>query len=173
MPEAIENSIVNSDFADKDFADNDTAEVEQDESDQHEDDQSENVQTNLLDEIRISSVNDEILAAWREVDATLLTFPLGTDINIQRDDTGIDFTELEEDCYVNTDHGSLKDLSIKLGTYELPRFSCAAHKMNIAVRRAITSHKPLSKMLKKLSAFSAKIKHSIDLSKVHLSKKCC
>ena len=41
------------------------------------------------------------------------------------------------------------------------------------MRKAITSHKALSKMLAKLSKFSAKIKHSIDLSKVHLANQCC
>ena len=75
--------------------------------------------------------------------------------------------------YENRDHGSLRDLTIKLGTIELPRFSCAAHKMNIAVRKAILSHKPLSKMLRKLSKFAASVKHSINLSKIHLSNKCC
>ena len=45
--------------------------------------------------------------------------------------------------------------------------------MNIAVRKAILSHKPLSKMLGKLSKFAASVKQSINLFKIHLSNKCC
>ena len=43
--------------------------------------------------------------------------------------------------------------------------------MNIAVRTAIKSHNELSMLLKKLSKFASSIKKSIDLSRIHLSKK--
>ena len=44
--------------------------------------------------------------------------------------------------------------------------------MNIAVRTALKSHPGFSRMLKNLSKFAAKIKHSIDIMKIYLNKKC-
>ena len=42
-------------------------------------------------------------------------------------------------------------LVIFKGSNKLPRFSCSAHKMNLAVRAAIKSHAGLSRLLKNLS----------------------
>ncbi len=50
-----------------------------------------------------------------------------------------------------------KELSIKLGTSAIPRFSCANHKCNIAVRKAIRQHPALTVVLKKLSSYAGKI----------------
>ena len=47
-----------------------------------------------------------------------------------------------------------KELTIKLGNNEIPRFSCANHKCNIAVRRAIKQHNDLTAILKKLSSYA-------------------
>jgi len=167
LDEAVENILVNEDFADADLTNMDY------------EDQGENVQNaaveepSVLDQIRIDSVNEEIRQVWREISATTLCYSLASHVEIQRSEVETDFTELEETMYLSRNHGSLNNLNIKLGTNELPRFSCAAHKMNIAVRKAILSHKPLSKMLGKLSKFAASVKHSINLSKIHLSNKCC
>ena len=179
--------IVNDDFADHDFVDNDAdVDVDQENEEQDVGDQGNlnqeeldvaehDDEEDLLDQIRIDSVNREIHSTSNEFrDLPRLTYRVSSDPNTVRSETGVDFNQLDdEDMYENPNHGSLKDLKINLGTNELPRFSCAAHKMNIAVRRAITAHKPLSKILKKLSKFSAKIKHSINLSKVYLENKCC
>lgn len=34
----------------------------------------------------------------------------------------------------------IKYLNIKLGSSELPRFSCVSHKLNLAIRHAINNH---------------------------------
>ena len=44
--------------------------------------------------------------------------------------------------------------------------------MNLAVRAAIKSHPGLSRLLKVLSKFAAKIKKTIDIMKMFLNKKC-
>lgn len=44
----------------------------------------------------------------------------------------------------------IKELKINLGTNDLPRYSCACHKNNIAVRMAIKKHS-LAKNLRKLT----------------------
>ena len=68
--------------------------------------------------------------------------------------------------------GSLiKDLRIKLSSNYLPRFSCACHKINIAVRKAISSHPSLCKILRDLNIKNKKIRRSLKLSKVFRKKK--
>lgn len=52
---------------------------------------------------------------------------------------------------------------IELGTSKLPRFSCANHKCNIAVRLATKKHNDLSRVLRSLSKYAAKTKHSLSL----------
>ena len=49
------------------------------------------------------------------------------------------------------------------GSEDVPRFSCAAHKCNLGVRRAIDQHEPISALLKTLSE-----KHKIDWESVEI-----
>ena len=65
----------------------------------------------------------------------------------------------------------LRDLSIQLGSDTLPRFCCACHKNNIAVRRAINKDKSLPTVIKRLSAYSAKHKNSINRVKLSIKNK--
>ncbi len=51
---------------------------------------------------------------------------------------------------------TFEELSIKLGSSEIPRFSCANHKCNIAVRKAIKQHDHLTSILKKLSSYAGR-----------------
>jgi hypothetical protein len=61
--------------------------------------------------------------------------------------------------------------NINLGTNDCPRFSCACHKNNVAVRMAIKKSKPLCQVLRVLSAYAAKTKNSINLYKLNLKTK--
>ena len=54
-------------------------------------------------------------------------------------------------------------IKLNLGTDECPRFSCACHKNNIAVRWAIKNHTTLSRDLAKLSSYAGSVKNSINL----------
>ena len=60
---------------------------------------------------------------------------------------------------------------MELGTDKLPRYSCACHKNNIAVRWAINADKYLPRVLKNLSSYSAKHKNSINRNKLSIQKK--
>ena len=62
-------------------------------------------------------------------------------------------------------------LKLNLGTDDCPRFSCACHKSNIAVRWAIKNHPVFSRILDKLSSHSGSVKNSINLYKLNISKK--
>ena len=62
-------------------------------------------------------------------------------------------------------------MRIKLSSNYLTRFSCACHKINIAVRKAISSHPSLCKILRDLNIKNKKIRRSLKLSKVFRKKK--
>ena len=78
------------------------------------------------------------------------------------------------DLHYNTSNGNqiIKTLSIKVESNELPRFSCAAHKAEIAMRNAICRHASLVKMLATLSKYAGSVKHSINISKCFGEAKC-
>ncbi len=52
----------------------------------------------------------------------------------------------------------VKDLEIELGTSKLPRFQCACHKLNIAVRLAIEKSPEISEILKSLCCSNAQVR---------------
>jgi hypothetical protein len=70
---------------------------------------------------------------------------------------------------LDTNRAIIKELKINLGSNDLPRFSCACHKSNIAVRMAIKKHS-LAKKLKQLSKFAARTRRVIKLSRIHIKK---
>ena len=95
MDEAVENILVNEDFADADLTDMDN-------EDQGENEQSVTVEEpSVLDQIRIDSVNDEIRQAWREISTTTLCWPLARQVVFQRGEIDTNFGELEENMYEN------------------------------------------------------------------------
>ena len=65
----------------------------------------------------------------------------------------------------------IRDLRIKISSNYLPRFSCACHKINIAVRKAIASHDKLCNILRELNIKNKVIRRSIKLSKIFRKKK--
>ena len=66
----------------------------------------------------------------------------------------------------------IKNLSINIGESDLPRFSCACHKVNLAVRHSISRHSELCSILKKLNSTNAHIRRSIKLTQTFKEKKC-
>jgi hypothetical protein len=53
-----------------------------------------------------------------------------------------------------------------LGTSDLPRFSCACHKLNLSIRHALKSSPTLNDIIKAISQCRATVRKSIKLSKV-------
>ena len=81
------------------------------------------------------------------------------------------FNDTDEYSFKSRDSEPLKCFKINLGTAECPRFSCACHKCNIAVRMAIKKCPSLTRVLAKLSKYAGAVKNSINLYKLHISKK--
>ena len=63
-------------------------------------------------------------------------------------------------------------LKINSGADNIPRFSCANHKFNIAVRAAITVHIELTEILKNLNKANSSIRRSVSLNHAFKSEKC-
>ena len=63
------------------------------------------------------------------------------------------------------------ELKINLGTNELPRFSCACHKSNIAVRHAIASNQHFTAIASKLSRHSSTVKRTLHFIRTHLGQR--
>ena len=66
----------------------------------------------------------------------------------------------------------LKNLSIKLGSDELPRFSCANHKLNLAVRHAISMHPQFTEIIETLKSTISHIRRSIQTNRIFRINKC-
>jgi hypothetical protein len=63
-------------------------------------------------------------------------------------------------------------LNINLGSSELPRISCANHKLNLCLRTAIAKHKPLNINIRILNSYVNRIKRSIRLNDIFVNAKC-
>ncbi|CAF1029887.1 unnamed protein product, partial [Brachionus calyciflorus] len=90
------------------------------------------------------------------------------DINLQQEEI-YEFTELDE-LNLYTEEPIL-NLSIKIGSDDIARFSCACHKNKIAVRMSIRKNRSLENLLTTLSRYAARNKNSINNSKYFIQKK--
>lgn len=70
------------------------------------------------------------------------------------------------DFYDQTKGSSFERLVINLGSDELPRISCAAHKLNLCLRGAFVKHQTICKDIKTLNRMIERIRKSYDLSRV-------
>jgi hypothetical protein len=78
----------------------------------------------------------------------------------------------DDEQYYDLSYGRpLTDPHMSINASTLLRFSCAAHKCNLAVRKAIEDHKSFSRMLSNLSYFASNTGKSIGLSRIYREKK--
>ncbi|RNA09202.1 zinc finger BED domain-containing 1-like [Brachionus plicatilis] len=84
------------------------------------------------------------------------------------DDSGVFVRNEESEEYESEE---INILNIELGTNMIPRYSCAAHKINLAVRAAIKSCPVFSNTLTKLSKFASSIRRFNVLSVNFIEKK--
>jgi len=84
------------------------------------------------------------------------------------------FTKEDEEAeylFRNHEGSPFLDFEIELEKTKCPRFACACHTSDIAIRLAIVKHLKVSKMLKTLSSFAASNKASIIDAQLTISKK--
>lgn len=83
-------------------------------------------------------------------------------------------SDTENDIFLNeayADHDKINFLSIELATNSVPRYSCTAHKLNLAVRSSIKMCNNFCTILTKLSQFATSIRRSNVRSKDFIKNK--
>lgn len=81
----------------------------------------------------------------------------------------VEFNEAAE--YIG-DCEPMERLELEIGSSSIPRFSCAAHKLNIAVRMSIRKHPEILNMLTTLSKFASKSHKSCKIARIFEEGKC-
>ena len=66
----------------------------------------------------------------------------------------------------------INDLSLKIGGDEYPRYSCACHKLNLAIRHALAKHNTVCSIIRRINKSNAHIRRSINLARNFRLKKC-
>ena len=92
------------------------------------------------------------------------------DSNSEDETSDIEFNFEEE--YDLENNQIIKELNIKLGSDEIPRYQCANHKLDLVARKAIKFHRRLTEITRKLNKSNAHCRKTIKLSKVFRKKKC-
>ena len=63
-------------------------------------------------------------------------------------------------------------LDINIGSSDLPRISCACHKLNIVIQSAVDGQKLLREILKKLNSYAASSRNIIQINAIFNNAKC-
>jgi len=79
---------------------------------------------------------------------------------------------LENDEYYDYEITDQNQFEIEIGSSKLPRISCANHKLNLAVRKAMSEHQLICADLKKLNSLISCIRNSYNLDRVFQNLKC-
>jgi len=98
--------------------------------------------------------------------------PLQFDINTNEDESNLNETKIDfayQEHYLRQPY---EKLMINFGSSEIPRFSCANHKLNLAVRAAIAIDIEFTQMLKDLNKANAHVRSSITLNNAFNLQKC-
>ncbi|RNA44646.1 hypothetical protein BpHYR1_017604 [Brachionus plicatilis] len=77
------------------------------------------------------------------------------------------------DEYDLTGGSPITELNLKIGSNKIPRFQCACHKLNFAIKHAIDNHAELSNLLKDFSVSNANFRRSIRISRERKREKKC
>ena len=118
----------------------------------------------------ILKIAERIREASRTDSGEAIACPRDIEPNDDNDDEDVVYDEADE---YDSDNGfePINGFTINLGTADIPRFACANHKCNIAVRMAIRKHPELSRILTTLSKYAATVKHSLNHVQGHINSK--
>jgi len=84
-----------------------------------------------------------------------------------------EMADLNDDLiYDLNDHKLYIDLQINLGSNDIPRFSCACHKLNIIIHSAIENQGALKDIIKELGKLASKLRNSSQLLDILDEVKC-
>ncbi|RNA28431.1 hypothetical protein BpHYR1_011081 [Brachionus plicatilis] len=116
--------------------------------------------------LKMSSTDEDIIEIFQEFQELNYKYEISSNgVNrsrIIKNTKKIRINTIEE--YDLTKGEPLSEKEVELGVNKVPRFSCACHKANLAVRHAISMHK-IGDDLKKLNLVNSHIRKSIQLNK--------
>lgn len=120
----------------------------------------------------ISANDNDIRETIEDVNSINFTHVIrNTGVNRLRIIDNVKNTRIEDIDEYDLAKGSiLDDLFIEVENIKIPRYSCACHKANLAIRHAISMH-PIGENLKLLNSSNAHIRKSIQLNKMFVQKK--
>ncbi len=116
----------------------------------------------------VSSVDNEIDSIIKDVN--LLEY--GTKVTLIDEERNLNETRIDFNFDSHYQKMPFENLQINFGSDDLPRFNCANHKLNIAVRGAISIHHEFTNILKSLNKTNAHIRRSIKLNYAFKQEKC-
>ncbi|RNA41797.1 hypothetical protein BpHYR1_051765 [Brachionus plicatilis] len=121
----------------------------------------------------IFTIDSEVTESIKDIESLRFKHVISLDgkfsNNIRKITQNINITESVE--YAEDKGEPFMDFNIEIGDNVIPRYSCACHKLNIAVRHAFSIHE-LSKLLKELNTSNSHVRNSIKLNDIFREKKC-
>lgn len=107
-------------------------------------------------------------------DDIILLIPdcIGFDILAPKPSIPINVRDDDNDEYNFSYDSLIKDLELQIGSCQIPRYQCMAHKLNVSSRKSIRDCDFVSDILTKLSNFASTIKKTLILSALHRENKC-
>lgn len=73
--------------------------------------------------------------------------------------------------YVDGKKPPINDLKLEIRSKKVPRYSCANHKLNLAIRKSIKDHEKLNNLLKTMSKYASSSKKKLELARILRRKK--
>jgi hypothetical protein len=121
------------------------------------------------DEIQtFETVEAEITHLNTELNQMTFTNPVSlaqTSVNTCPTDFTVNWED-EDSLYLLGVKKLFEDFKIRLGSFDVPRFSCACHKLNIVIQSAIENQKHLQEVIRTLSSLASKICTSIGMAAI-------
>ncbi|CAF0896779.1 unnamed protein product [Brachionus calyciflorus] len=66
----------------------------------------------------------------------------------------------------------LRDLELIIGSDVVPRFSCECHKLNLAIRKALTTQNTVCSIIRRINKSNTEIRRRVNLNRTFRLKKC-
>lgn len=73
--------------------------------------------------------------------------------------------------YLNNTKPALSDIKLEIRSKIIPRYSCANHKLNLAIRKSIKENPQVEQLFKDLSKYASKSKKKLEISRLMRRKK--
>ncbi|CAF0713084.1 unnamed protein product [Brachionus calyciflorus] len=121
-------------------------------------------------EVEFSNVQMEVTEITNEINSLTFTSNISFDV---KNESSIEEIELDFERFYDLNKGQpINNLTLKIGSNELPRFSCSCHKLNLAVRHAMESHITICNIIRRINNSNSHIRRSINLNRSFRIKKC-